>query len=172
MSRRIAALGFMTITHDLRYSARQLLRYPGFAITAIVTLALGIGIATAVFSVAYGVLIDPFPYKDVHTLATPKLCWPEVGECGWRAYTPQQFNEIAQKTDIFSGVTASTIGYVELTGELRAATAARQLHHAQHLRCARRAAPAGPRHAGDRRPAWPRRSRSAQLSLLAGALRR
>ena len=66
-----------------------------------------IGIATAVFSVAYGVLIDPFPYKDVHTLATPKLCWPEVGECGWRAYTPQQFNEIAQKTDIFSGVTSS-----------------------------------------------------------------
>src|ERR1700684_2554284 len=80
---------------DLRYAGRQLLRNPAFALTAILTLALGIGIATAVFSVAYGVLIDPFPYKDVHTLATPKLCWPEVGECGWRPYTPQQFNEIA-----------------------------------------------------------------------------
>jgi len=107
---------FSSVLQDVRYSARQLLRYPGFSITAIVTLALGIGIATAVFSVAYGVLIDPFPYKDVHTLATPKLCWPEIGECGWRAYTPQQFNEIVQKTDIFSGVTASTITYVELTG--------------------------------------------------------
>ncbi|HET6207247.1 MAG TPA: ABC transporter permease [Terracidiphilus sp.] len=105
-----------TVLQDLRYSSRQLLRYPGFAIIAIVTLALGIGVATAVFSVAYGVLIDPFPYKDVHTLATPKLCWPETGECGWRGYTPQQFNEIAQKTDIFSGVTASTVGHVELTG--------------------------------------------------------
>src|SRR5215469_2452491 len=111
-----AAFSISSVLQDFRYSARQLLRYPGFFITAIVTLALGIGIATAVFSVAYGVLIDPFPYKDVHTLVTPKLCWPETGECGWRGYTPQQFNEIAQKTDIFSGVTASTIGYVELTG--------------------------------------------------------
>jgi predicted permease len=116
MSHSILGFRFGTVLQDLRYSARQLLRYPGFAIIAIVTLALGIGIATAVFSVAYGVLIDPFPYRDVHTLATPKLCWPEIGECGWRAYTPQQFNEIAQKTDIFSGVTASTEGYVELTG--------------------------------------------------------
>jgi predicted permease len=116
MSQSIVGFGFAAIVQDLRYSARRLLRYPGFAIVAIVTLALGIGIATAVFSVAYGVLIDPFPYKDVHTLATPKLCWPETGECGWRGYTPQQFNEIAQRTDIFTGVTASTITYVELTG--------------------------------------------------------
>ncbi|MGA7108146.1 MAG: ABC transporter permease, partial [Terracidiphilus sp.] len=99
------------------YSARQFRRNPGFAITAILTLALGIGASAAVFSVAYGVLIDPFPYKDVHTLATPKLCWPELGECGWRAYTPQQFNEITQKTDIFNGVTASTVGMVEITGK-------------------------------------------------------
>jgi putative ABC transport system permease protein len=105
-----------TALHDLSYAARQLKRNPGYAITAILTLALGIGASTAVFSVAYGVLIDPFPYKDVHTLATPKLCWPELGQCSWRAYTPQQFNEIAQKTDIFNGVTASTVGNVELTG--------------------------------------------------------
>lgn len=111
-----AGFPFAFLLQDLHYSGRQLLRYPGFSVTAIVTLALGIGIATAVFSVAYGVLIDPFPYNDVHTLATPKLCWPETGECSWRAYTPQQFNEIAQKTDIFGGVTASTVGYVELTG--------------------------------------------------------
>ncbi|MGB6687621.1 MAG: ABC transporter permease [Terracidiphilus sp.] len=105
-----------TLTQDLVYSARQFRRNPGFAITAILTLALGIGASTAVFSVAYGVLIDPFPYKDVHTLATPKICWPELGYCGWRAYTPQQFNEIADKTDIFNGITASTVGMVELTG--------------------------------------------------------
>jgi putative ABC transport system permease protein len=109
--------GFEVLFQDLRYAARQFHRNPGFAITAILTLALGIGASAAVFSVAYGVLIDPFPYKDVHTLATPKLCWPELGECGWRAYTPQQFNEIAQKTDIFNGVTASTVGMVEITGK-------------------------------------------------------
>src|SRR5580698_3498119 len=105
-----------TIFQDLAYSLRQLRRNPSFGITAILTLALGIGASTAVFSVAYGVLIDPFPYKDVHTLVTPKLCWPERPVCSWSEYSPQQFNEIAQKTDIFNGVTASTIGMVELTG--------------------------------------------------------
>ena len=106
-----------TIGQDLRYAARQLRRNPGFAITAILTLALGIGASTAVFSVAYGVLIDPFPYKDVHTLVTPKLCSPEWTECGGRNYTPAQFNEIVDKTDIFNGVTASTISDVVLTGQ-------------------------------------------------------
>ncbi|HEY1903711.1 MAG TPA: ABC transporter permease [Terracidiphilus sp.] len=106
-----------TVWQDLRYAGRQLRRNPGFALTAILTLSLGIGASTAVFSVAYGVLIDPFPYKDVHTLATPSLCSPEFSQCGWREYTPQQFNEIAQQTDIFSGVTASTISDVVLTGE-------------------------------------------------------
>src|SRR3984885_3925168 len=101
---------------DLRYAIRQLLRYPGFALTAILTLALGIGIATAVFSVAYGVLIDPFPYKDVHTLATPKLCSSRWPECHWNVYSPKQINEIAQASSIFSGVTASTISNVVLTG--------------------------------------------------------
>ena len=105
-----------TILQDLRYSIRHLARNPTFFITAVVTLALGISASSAVFTVAYGVLIDPFPYKDVRTLATPKLCSPERPECGWRSYTPQQFNKIVENTDIFNGVTASTVGFVELTG--------------------------------------------------------
>ena len=112
----IAPLRFESLLQDIRYAFRQLRSNPGYALTAILTLALGIGASTAVFSVAYGVLIDPFPYKDVHTLATPKICMPDAGRCSWRVYTPQQFNEIAEKTDMFSGVTASTIGMVELTG--------------------------------------------------------
>jgi putative ABC transport system permease protein len=104
------------LRQDLRYAFRQLRKNPGFALTAILTLALGIGATTAVFSVAYGVLIDPFPYKDVHTLATPKLCSSEWPRCFWNVYSPEQFNEIVQKTDIFSGVTASTISDVALTG--------------------------------------------------------
>ncbi len=105
------------LIQDLRYAFRQFRKNPGFALTAILTLALGIGAATAVFSVAYGVLIDPFPYNDVRTLATIKLCRPDATRCGWFVYTPAQFREIVDHTtDIFSGVTASTISDVALTG--------------------------------------------------------
>jgi putative ABC transport system permease protein len=47
---------------DLRYSLRQIIKMPGFTLTAILSLALGIGATAAVFSVIYGVFIDPYPY--------------------------------------------------------------------------------------------------------------
>jgi len=49
---------------DLRYAARTLLRAPGFAVTVILTLGLGIGANTAIFSVVRGVLLRPLPHKD------------------------------------------------------------------------------------------------------------
>src|ERR1043165_1980966 len=55
--------GMQTLIQDLRYSARQLLRNPGFASTAILSLALGIAATTAVFSVIYAALINPYPSK-------------------------------------------------------------------------------------------------------------
>jgi len=51
-----------SLLSDLRYSARDLRKRPSFALTAVLSLALGIGATSAVFSVIYAVLIDPFPY--------------------------------------------------------------------------------------------------------------
>ena len=51
-----------TLLQDLRYSARQLIRSPGFTLTAGLLLALGIGAATAVFSVIYAALANSYPY--------------------------------------------------------------------------------------------------------------
>jgi putative ABC transport system permease protein len=51
-----------SILQDVRYAIRQLVKLPGFTFTAIISLALGIGATTAVFSVVYAILVDPYPY--------------------------------------------------------------------------------------------------------------
>jgi putative ABC transport system permease protein len=57
-----------SIVRDVRYAFRQFLKSPGFAIGAVVSLMLGIGATTTLFSVVYGVLLDPYPYKDANRI--------------------------------------------------------------------------------------------------------
>ncbi len=52
-----------TFLQDLRYSLRQLFKNPGVSLTAILSLALGIGATVSVFSLIYSVLMNPWPYQ-------------------------------------------------------------------------------------------------------------
>ncbi len=68
-----------TIWQDLRYGARMLLKKPGFTLIAIVTLALGIGASTAIFSVVNVVILNPFPYRDHQRLFLVRQSLPKIG---------------------------------------------------------------------------------------------
>jgi len=61
------------LLQDLRFALRQLRASPAFAITAVLSITLGIGATTAIFSVVYGVLVDPYPYKDAYRMVHVEL---------------------------------------------------------------------------------------------------
>jgi predicted permease len=64
---------FRSLPGDIRYAFRELRRRPSFALTAVLSLALGIGATSAVFSVIYAVLIDPFPYPDSNRMMEVRI---------------------------------------------------------------------------------------------------
>jgi putative ABC transport system permease protein len=68
-----------TLVQDIRYGLRTLRRSPGFAFAALLTLACGIGANTAIFSLVYGVLLRPLPYRDPARLVVLNETTPMVG---------------------------------------------------------------------------------------------
>ena len=69
-----------SVLQDLRYGLRTILKDPGFALVAILTLALGIGANSTLFSVVDGILLRPLPFPDPGRLVA---LWENVPEKGW-----------------------------------------------------------------------------------------
>jgi putative ABC transport system permease protein len=101
--------------YDVRFGFRSLLQARGFAVTAILSLALGIAATTTIFSVIYGVIIDPFPYAHPETLMSVLVREPDRNLV-FSPYTPEQYLDIAERNKVFNGTIASTISDVILTG--------------------------------------------------------
>ena len=78
------------------------------------SLALGIGATTTIFSVVHAVVIDPFPYRSPDTLVSMAVVGPD-GRGNWSSYTIDEYAEIAERTTAFDGVIASTISDVSMT---------------------------------------------------------
>ena len=74
---------------DFRLAFRMLGRNPGFTAVTILSLALGIGTTTAMFSLVYAVLIHPYPYRDVDRLANPFI-YTRAGGPYWFTLTGSQ----------------------------------------------------------------------------------
>jgi len=101
------------LLQNLRQAYRMLRRQPAFSGVAILTLALGIGATTAVFTVVYGVLLRPLPYRDPGRLVM--LMYGHHGNVSpW--FSPPNFRDYVAQSDAFSGTAALTPITVNMTG--------------------------------------------------------
>ena len=93
------------VGQDLRYGLRVLAKNPGFALVAIIALALGIGVNTAIFSVVNAVLLRPLPYKDPSRLV---YVWSAEKARGINQSTVSipDFRDWQQQNHVFGGITA------------------------------------------------------------------
>ena len=101
---------------DLRHAARTLARRPGFTLAAVLTLALGIGGTTAIFSLLRAVILEPLPYADPSRLV---MLWEDGSRDGLPSdINPTPSNYVAWKaqTAAFDGMAAWDLGSTSLTG--------------------------------------------------------
>src|SRR3954453_8573680 len=111
--------GLDSLGQDLGYGIRSFRRSPAFTLVALLSLTLGIGATSAIFSVIYGVLIAPYPYARPGEIWSPEV--RAVDGRGGRPYRPDELRGLAQ-IPAFSDVMATSFDTVLMTGEFAPAS--------------------------------------------------
>jgi putative ABC transport system permease protein len=100
---------------DTRYALRGLLKRPGFTAVVVITLALGIGTNTAIFSVVNAVLLRPLPYPESDRIV---MIWGklEMRDLAKLSVSPEEFVEYSDRNHSFSAIAAYAFGGRDVTG--------------------------------------------------------
>src|SRR5262245_18294670 len=105
-----------TFWQDTRFGARMLVKKPGFTLIAVITLGLGIGAVTAIFSVVDTVLLRPLPYKEPERIALIEQPFPKLGLYYGGVTDPEMLDYIAGN-ETFAEMAGFGIINLNLTGE-------------------------------------------------------
>jgi putative ABC transport system permease protein len=105
-----------TFGKDMAYAARVLGKRPAFAAIALITVALGIGASTAIFSVVNAVLLRPLPYRDADRLV---LVWSDLRARDVRDFPlpPADFHDLREQATLFEAFAGVSPGRQALTGD-------------------------------------------------------
>lgn len=105
--------GMGKLMQDLRFAGRSLGKSPGFTAVAVLTLGLGIGAATAIYSVADGVLFEPLPYEEPDGVATIWASWNNFPDRTWLSVPEYQL--LHQETQAFEDIALYGLGSANFT---------------------------------------------------------
>src|SRR5262245_54266144 len=94
-----------TLFQDLRYGMRMLLKNPGFTLIAVITLALGMGANTAIFSLTSALVLRPFNFHDLDRLVWVYETAPEQGNFP-SGVSPADFADMRRQQKVFSNLAA------------------------------------------------------------------
>src|SRR5947209_6204506 len=100
---------------EIRYALRALLKQPGFTAVAVITLALGIGANTAIFTVVHAVLLSPLPYPDADRLVLLQQR-NLLENLKGMPFAPASFRDVEKQAASFEALAATRYNYDNLTG--------------------------------------------------------
>jgi putative ABC transport system permease protein len=102
-----------TLLHDLKYAIRGLRRHWAFSLVVVLTLSMGIGANTIVYSLVDGIVLNPFPYPDPDRLVGLGSEWPRLNrELGFfETLSPQEYLDVKTQTETMEDVVMWDLGY-------------------------------------------------------------